>query len=129
MNTATHQPPLHERKLQQQLELLHQRRDAIRAELMSMLSEAERLADASSAPQVRDWKDTAFAQQLAGVHSTAIGQLREALAEVSVALTRLADGSYGTCTQCGRHIADERLAVQPAASRCLGCQSRAEQHY
>jgi RNA polymerase-binding transcription factor DksA len=109
-----------------QLDTLHQRRDAIRAELMSMLSESEHQADASATPQVRDWKDTAFAHQLAGVHSTAIGQLRDELAEVTEALARVADGSYGICTQCGRHIAHERLAVQPAASRCLDCQSRAE---
>jgi len=108
------------------LDTLHQRRDAIRAELMSMLSESEHLVDASSTPQVRDWKDTAFAQQLAGVHATAIGQLREELTEVTEALARVADGSYGICTQCARHIANERLAVQPAASRCLDCQSRAE---
>jgi RNA polymerase-binding transcription factor DksA len=127
MNSDTHQPPLHERDLQRQHEVLIQRRDAIRAELMSQLSESERLADASADPQVRDWKDTAFAHQLAGVHSTAIGQLREELTEVGEALARVADGSYGTCTQCGRHIADQRLAVQPAASRCLDCQSRAEQ--
>lgn len=128
MNTATHLPPIADPRLRQQLELLLQRRDAIRAELMSMLSESERLADASSAPQVRDWKDNAFAHQMAGVHSTAIAQLREELAAVGEALARIGDGSYGTCTQCGGPIAAERLAVQPAASRCLACQSRAEQH-
>lgn len=128
MNTATHLPPIREATLGHQLELLRQRRDAIRAELMSMLSESERIADASLGPQVRDWKDTAFAYQLAGVHSTTIAQLREELAAVSEAMTRIDDGSYGTCTQCGRAIAEERLAVQPAASRCLDCQSRAEAH-
>jgi len=128
MNTAAHLPPIHEPTLRHQLELLRQRRDAIRAELMSMLSESERIADASSAPQVRDWKDTAFAHQLAGVNSTAIAQLREELGAVGEAMSRIGDGSYGTCTRCGRPIAEERLAVQPAASRCLDCQSRAEAH-
>ncbi len=128
MNTATHLPPIQEPTLRHQLELLHQRRDAIRDELMSMLSESERIADASSTPQVRDWKDTAFAHQLAGVHSTAVAQLREELSAVGEAMARIGDGSYGTCRQCGGPIADERLAVQPAASRCLDCQSRAEQH-
>jgi DnaK suppressor protein len=125
--SAAHLPPLLEPRLKQQLALLNQRRDAIRAELMSMLSESERLADASAAPQVRDWKDTAFAHQWAGVHSTTIAQLREELHDVGAALARIGDGSYGTCTQCSGPIADERLAVQPAASRCLACQSRAEQ--
>jgi DnaK suppressor protein len=126
VNIAAPLPPSQDADIRRHREQLHERRDAIRAELMSMLSESERLTDATSTLQVRDWKDTAFAHQLAGVHSTTIGQLRDELAEVSEALARIADGSYGTCTQCGRAIARERLEVQPAASRCLDCQSKAE---
>jgi DnaK suppressor protein len=117
--TDTHRQPI--------VDKLNQRHDALRAELMRLLSESEGLTEASAAPQVRDWKDTAFTHQLTGLNSTAIGQLRDELAEVSDALTRVAEGSYGTCTECGRPIASERLAVQPAAGRCLDCQSRAEQ--
>ena len=38
---------------------------------------------------------------------------------------RLADvdaaGSYGTCENCGRPIAPERLAARPAARTCIDC--------
>jgi len=112
---------------QQIVDTLNQRHEKLRTELMRLLSESEGLTEASTAPQVRDWKDTAFTHQLTGLNATAIAQLRDELAEVNEALGRAAEGSYGTCTQCGRHIAGERLAVQPAASRCLDCQSRAEQ--
>ena len=41
------------------------------------------------------------------------------LHEVNSALARLDDGTYGTCTTCGRRIADERLEAIPWASLCL----------
>jgi RNA polymerase-binding transcription factor DksA len=41
------------------------------------------------------------------------------LADVNAALGRLDDGTYGTCTACGRKIPDERLEAVPWASLCL----------
>ena len=38
----------------------------------------------------------------------------------------LADGSYGTCKECGRPIPAERLAAVPEAVRCLDCQRHFE---
>ena len=34
----------------------------------------------------------------------------------------LADGTYGTCRNCGQPIPPERLEAVPEAVRCLGCQ-------
>lgn len=45
-----------------------------------------------------------------------------ALAEVQAALARLSAGTYGQCTDCGEPVAPQRLAVQPAARRCLACE-------
>ena len=49
-----------------------------------------------------------------------------ALREIEAALTRLADGSYGACTECGQHVIFERLEVLPAAALCMACQHRVE---
>ena len=38
----------------------------------------------------------------------------------------LADGSYGTCSGCGRPIPVERLQAVPEAIRCLDCQRHFE---
>lgn len=35
---------------------------------------------------------------------------------------RMRAGAYGLCTDCGKSIAAARLAAQPDAIRCLGCQ-------
>jgi DnaK suppressor protein len=43
--------------------------------------------------------------------------------QVERALERLHDGAYGVCEGCGRHIPEARLKYQPAATRCVECQS------
>jgi RNA polymerase-binding protein DksA len=48
------------------------------------------------------------------------------LDDVEHALTRLDDGTYGTCEACGRPIGDERLEAVPAARFCVDDQSVAE---
>ena len=46
---------------------------------------------------------------------------REELAAIDAALTRLAEGGFGTCTRCGSDIAIERLRSQPTAEVCIDC--------
>jgi DnaK suppressor protein len=46
------------------------------------------------------------------------------LAEVRAALERLDAGTYGTCTECGQPIAEERLEALPWAAHCIDCQRR-----
>jgi len=45
---------------------------------------------------------------------------------VEQALQRLADGSYGTCVDCGKEIPAARLQAQPEAIRCVDDQRRFE---
>lgn len=46
------------------------------------------------------------------------GDLETALKEVEAALARITAGTYGTCEQCAKPIARERLAAAPTARRC-----------
>ncbi|MCU0310344.1 MAG: TraR/DksA C4-type zinc finger protein [Acidimicrobiales bacterium] len=45
--------------------------------------------------------------------------LREQLDDVEVALTRLDDGTYGTCVVCGTDIGAARLEAMPATRYCI----------
>lgn len=36
---------------------------------------------------------------------------------------RIAQGAFGICEDCGRKIAEERLAALPDATRCVACQA------
>jgi DnaK suppressor protein len=44
------------------------------------------------------------------------------LAEIDAALTRIENGTYGTCTNCGKQIPEERLEALPWATLCIDCQ-------
>ena len=44
-----------------------------------------------------------------------------AIEEIDAALQRIADGSYGNCTGCGRAIVAKRLQVLPATRFCVDC--------
>jgi RNA polymerase-binding protein DksA len=43
------------------------------------------------------------------------------LAAIEEALSRIEQGTFGTCVRCGRAIAEERLEAIPYATRCIDC--------
>ena len=40
---------------------------------------------------------------------------------IDAALSRIEDGSYGTCAGCGESIPDKRLAALPYVTTCISC--------
>lgn len=54
-----------------------------------------------------------------------LGFARE-LEAVDAALRRMAEGTYGTCVDCGKPIPVERLVAQPRALRDIACARRFE---
>lgn len=53
-------------------------------------------------------------------------QASRTVSEIVLALERIEQGTYGTCENCDRSIAIERLEAIPYASRCAECQSKAD---
>jgi RNA polymerase-binding transcription factor DksA len=51
--------------------------------------------------------------------------IQRVLEEIDAAERRLADGSYGTCSNCQTAIPVERLEILPYVRFCVGCQQRA----
>lgn len=49
-----------------------------------------------------------------------------AIAELSQALERVKDGTYGRCSDCEAEIPYERLKIRPLAKLCITCQRRYE---
>ena len=43
------------------------------------------------------------------------------LADLDAALLRIDEGTYGTCSRCGRSIGEERLQALPGAVHCIDC--------
>lgn len=46
---------------------------------------------------------------------------KQVLRAIDAALERIGEGSYGTCTNCGKPIAVGRLEARPYADRCGDC--------
>lgn len=46
------------------------------------------------------------------------------LADITLALSAISDGTYGTCTNCGKQIEEDRLEANPAAHTCKVCMEK-----
>ena len=58
------------------------------------------------------------------VQVEAYDQLRALLADVTRALEKFEEGSYGLCDRCGVEIPPERLEILPWAALCVRCAER-----
>lgn len=54
------------------------------------------------------------------------GQLAQVASDIDRALEKLEEGTYGTCDDCKKPIAPERLEALPWATRCVGCQGHTQ---
>lgn len=52
--------------------------------------------------------------------------LRAEARQVRLALARIENGTYGTCTNCGEAIPRARLEARPIATRCIKCAAEAD---
>lgn len=52
------------------------------------------------------------------------GNLEQSLADVKRALSKIEAGTYGTCENCGKPIAQARLKAFPTARLCLQCKAK-----
>lgn len=98
-------------------------REEIRATLLRI--DADRYA--LLAQQVHDTKDQSLASTLTGIGHAEIARDAEELADIDLALRRVAAGTYGQCLACGVTIPEPRLEAYPTAKRCLPCQQKKEQ--
>jgi len=101
--------------------MLEDRRREIQEKLRSLL---DTLPDEASV--VRDLEEQSVTDFVQEVDFTLMQMKSETLARIDEALRRLEQGAYGLCSDCGRPIAQARLAALPFAVRCRECQERRE---
>jgi RNA polymerase-binding protein DksA len=101
---------------------LEARRTALEAERRRLVDE---LTERVTAPEPMTYGSQAAAasQVFEQQRDLALRDRAErALAGVDAAIARLAEGTYGACTSCGRPISPERLEALPWAAHCIDCQ-------
>lgn len=75
-------------------------------------------------PDVGDAVDAATSDQGNWTTVEGVEIMSQTLTDVQDALRRIEDGSYGTCTVCGRQIEPARLKAVPWTPFCLEDQER-----
>jgi RNA polymerase-binding protein DksA len=81
------------------------------------------------APHAEDEVENAEERFRTGMEHADLLRDQEELRAIEQARERIADGSYGTCIDCGRDIPFERLNVQPTAKRCIADQEAFEKKH
>lgn len=66
-----------------------------------------------------NFADSAQVAAEQGENKSLASRLRRELDEVESALSRLDDGSYGSCIECSAPISTDRLEAMPTASTCI----------
>jgi RNA polymerase-binding protein DksA len=103
--------------------LIDRRRSELAREIESNVERTRDNNFDAVAGEAPDAGDEALASLVADTESAeARRDLRE-LQGLDAALTRLTEGTYGICEDCGDDIPFERLRVNPGATRCVRCQS------
>jgi RNA polymerase-binding transcription factor DksA len=99
-------------------------------ELDEIRSVAERSLDdrlqQALAGRAADRLDEALAEIWQRSDHAIIRQNIQDMRDIEAARGRIAAGTYGVCTECGRKIGYDRLLAYPTAKRCIGCQREHE---
>lgn len=107
-------------------ELLSRRAEQLLAEIRTKLAEARSERVAPDAVAATDGGDKALLDVASDIDLAMVRRDVEELREIERAQARLADGSFGVCSDCGTAIAAERLRAYPGATRCTACQNDEE---
>jgi DnaK suppressor protein len=102
--------------------LLRQQRQQLVADLLEDVARARDESYADVAGSVTDLGDEALADLLSDLDNAEVARDMRTVRELDAALARIADGSYGSCAECGGDIGLERLRAYPTALRCIRCQ-------
>ncbi len=87
------------------------------AEIRDLTGDKESLADVIDLASMESNRE--FTLRLRDRERSLIHKIREAL-------TRMEEGEYGYCTNCGEEIAEKRLIARPVALQCIDCKTEAE---
>jgi DnaK suppressor protein len=108
--------------------IIRRKLEAERTELLERIAEVTRRLDEQEDHLV-ELADRAVFAATRQLQTIVLSQSQHQLQLVEAALQRLAEGRYGTCTECGQAIRPMRLMVLPYAATCVKCQKKQEQSH
>ncbi|MGZ8254027.1 MAG: TraR/DksA family transcriptional regulator [Burkholderiaceae bacterium] len=108
------------------LKTLDRRLGVREAQLMQEIAAVRQRAEQREPGEVADAKDAAETEAQAVVADAEVERDLAELRDIRMARQRMAEGSYGTCVDCGSEIDLSRMLAQPQTSRCVECQELSE---
>jgi len=91
---------------------------------------AERLHREVAVPKASraggDFLDVAQGVEHQELARLSASRLSERAKRLQIALSRVSEGEYGVCSECGTSIPPQRLRAVPDATTCVACQERLE---
>lgn len=115
--------PLTDAERDELKQLIEQRRKTLAAEIRGGFARSRSDNFDAIAGEAPDSGDEALAALVADTDNAETNRDIRELQELNGAVERIADGSYGTCADCGDDIPLARLRAYPGAIRCIACQS------
>src|SRR5260221_4981161 len=107
--------------------MLDERRREIQAQVQGkMRGVREEGAWGGKLNEVLDAVESAEADIQEDLELALVQMKSETLNKITDALTRLEQGDYGNCYECGQEIAEKRLRALPFAVRCKDCEEAKE---
>jgi DnaK suppressor protein len=106
-----------------------QHEDALRTKQRELLDSFQRdKANGTIAVDdgIQDLADKAYSAYSKELNFSLSDGERNLLMLIEEAFTRMNDGSYGTCTNCGTVIGEKRLQAVPWTPFCIDCQELQE---
>jgi DnaK suppressor protein len=91
-----------------------------RQEIIARLENLESGRQALSEPEV-EMVEAGQKAVMTQLYESLDQQERDQIEEIDLALSRIAEGTYGICEVCGKVIPLERLRAVPATRYCVSC--------
>jgi len=111
------------RRLESFRKQLEQKQQTLRR-TVGRIQEEGRLTDADIANDIADKAANSYTKEFLFSQSN---NDRQILNMVDEALSRIRDGSFGECINCGKEIGPKRLDAVPWTRYCIQCQEKVEQ--
>lgn len=92
----------------------------------SELDDLRRMSEEAQGTVMLDQQSVGRLSRMDAMQQQAMAQAQDRARQkervmIEAALTRIADGEYGYCAECGEEIPHKRLELNPAAALCIRC--------
>ncbi len=96
-------------------------RASLEKQLSMLVARAQEIDEDLSEPGDDDWEERATETEGNEVAASVGNLTLNEINQIKHALHQIDEGTYGTCTRCGKKIPQARLEVIPYATTCTGC--------